>query len=294
MTVELDNDVKVKVTVFKNQYTTTPISNLEGNYSDLLTMLSTPKIGTKNSNDSIVGGTVTPKRNNENVRNRSLITLDFDDIPGYIDHLFDHISSEWEYAFAMYSTHNHTAFEHRFRVLIPLDKPYEMTAFEYKQLVKEVVKMMDCDFVDPASLVISQIMYLPTIESEDSEFFFDYIDEEIFNPTNILNNVDEEVEFERTEPSEWLNLLDGLAEGGRNIALTRLAGHLLSNNIHPDVAYKLCECWNDTNSPPLDFKEFDNTFNSILRSHLQERAKFEYKRKEDKPIVTKRKRRRQQ
>src|SRR5699024_12211342 len=98
----------------------------------------------------------------------------------------------------------------RYIILITYYKHYKMTSFEYKQHVKEVVKIMDCDFVDPASLVISQIMYLPTIESEDSEFFFDYIDEEIFNPINILNNVDEEIEFERTEPSEWLNLLDGL------------------------------------------------------------------------------------
>lgn len=290
MKVELDNDVNVKFTIFKDQYNTKPLNNLEGKYSDLLTLLSTPKVGKKNSNNSLVGGTVTPKRNNENVKNRSLITLDFDDIPKYIDHLFDHISSNWEFAFAMYSTHNHTEFEHRFRVIIPLNKPYEMTAYQYKQLVKTVANMMDCDFVDQASLVISQIMHLPTVEHSDSEFFFDYVDEDIFDPSNILENIPDEVEYERVEASEWLNILDGISEGGRNISLSRLAGHLLANNIHPDVAWKLCECWNMTNSPPLDEKEFENTFNSILRSHLKEKSKYEF-RKEDIPVV-KRKRKR--
>src|SRR5699024_8737601 len=132
---------------------------------------------------------VTPTRNNENVKNRSLITLDFDDIPKYIDHLFEHISSNWEYAFALYSTHNHTELEHRFRVIIPLDKPYEVDSHQYKQLVREVVKMMDCDFVDQASLVISQVMHLPTIEDDSKDYFFDYIDEEIFNPTDIIQNI---------------------------------------------------------------------------------------------------------
>ena len=290
MKVELDNDVNIKFTLFENQYNTTPIGNLEGKYSDLLTLLSTPKIGRKNSNNSLVGGTVTPTRNNDNVKNRSLITLDFDDIPKYIDHLFEHIQSTWEYAFAMYSTHNHTEFEHRFRVIIPLDKPYEVDSHQYKQLVREVVKMMDCEFIDPASLGISLVMHLPTIAHGDQEFFFDYVDEEIFNPTDIIENIPAETKFERVAPSEWLDLLDGSGEGGRNIALSRLSGHLLSNGIHPDVAWKLCECWNMTNSPPLDDKEFETTFNSILRSHLREKAKFEY-RKEDAPVVTRRRKR---
>lgn len=268
--IELDNDTKVDFTIFKSQYDVTPIKNVTTDYSHFLQALVTPKVGKKESNGCFVGGVVTPTRNNEGTKNRSLLTFDFDDIPEDI-HLFDHISNNWEYAFAMYSTHNHSPECHKFRLVIPLSHPVEITANQYKAMIRYISdNILDTPFIDPASYVISQVMHFPTTITPEY-YFFDYVDEEIFNPDGLLQQLPDDGAAKPVTTDEWLDILDGMGEGGRNNAAARLSGHLLIHNIHPNVAYKMVELWNEQNSPPLEEKELVRTFESILKKEIARR-----------------------
>ena len=74
---------------------------------------------------------------------------------------------------------------------------------------------------------------------------------------------------------DWADLTSiGLIEreGERNVATTRLAGHLLRRGVDPDVALALISTWNETrNRPPLPDNELERTFDSICAAELRRR-----------------------
>lgn len=270
----LDNDVEIKFTIFKDQFTPAPLKQAKAMYSQFLKAIERPKIGRKNSNNSFVGGVVVHHRKNDNVKSRSLITLDFDDIPRGIEHLFDHIADNFEYSFAMYSTHNHSEEHHKFRVIIPLAVSVDITPRKYKRLVEYIcTQLLKAPFVDPSSYVISQVMHFPTCLDE-SNYFFDYVDEELLDVRLLIEELPDDDDVKVTTTEEWLDILGGISEGGRNIACAKLTGHLLQNNVHENVTYKIIELWNEQNNPPLSDKELNRTFESILRKEIERRSKW--------------------
>lgn len=275
--IELDHDNKISITVFKNEFETTPVSNTDTTISHLYSVLSTPKIGPKKSNMCFVGGQVYQKRNNKNTLNRSVLTFDFDDIPGDIN-LFDHVSERFQFSFAMYSTHNHSEENQRMRLVIPLDKPYELKPNEYKAIIQKLAyDVLDTPFIDPASQVLSQVMFLPTC-TNIANYFFDYVDEEVFVLEELLQQLEtvaDAMEEKSYDNTFWLDLLKGRSEGGRNQSCAQLAGHLLRRFIDPYVAYELVNMWNERNDPPLNQKELDTTFASILRTEQARRKEQE-------------------
>ena len=274
--IQLDNDTQLQFTIFKDQYTVKPLNQVKLDYSQFLDILSEPKIGRKNSNNSFVGGIVAPERKNANVKNRCMLTLDYDDIPHDIEHLFDHISSNFDYSFAMYSTHNHTEFHHKFRLVIPLSEPIEISANKYKRLIEYVSEeLLKAPFFDPASAVLSQVMHLPTCTDENN-YFFDYVDEKLFDVNHILNNLPDDEDIKVTPTEEWLKLLKGINEGGRNIAASKLAGHLLNKDVHPNIVYEFLTMWNERNVPKLSENELDRTFNSILKKEIEVRKLYSF------------------
>ena len=76
-----------------------------------------------------------------------------------------------------------------------------------------------------------------------------------------------------SSPSEWRELVkNGVGEGGRNDAMARLAGHLLSRKIDPYVTLELVRCWNEIrNRPPLSDEEVVRTVNSVAGLELRKR-----------------------
>lgn len=273
--IELDHNSTISITLFENEYKTTPIQYIDTTISQLYTILSQPFIGPKKSNSCFVGGQVYPTRNNKNTLNRSVLTFDFDDIPGDIE-LFDHIAERFMYGFAIYSTHNHTSDNPRYRLIIPLDKAYELTPNEYRAVIQKLANdVFEAPFIDPASEVLSQVMFLPTIGSADSEYVFKYIDEEPLSLDELLKQVEviaDAMNEHKYDNEHWRKILSGISEGGRNQSAAQLTGHLLRHYIDPYVAYDIVCMWNDRNDPPLNQKELDTTFNSILRTEMQRRA----------------------
>lgn len=74
-------------------------------------------------------------------------------------------------------------------------------------------------------------------------------------------------------PSEWRQLVaEGVENGGRNTAVTRLSGHLLRRYVDPEVTHELLQAWNMARCrPPLDPEEVTKTFASIARKELKRR-----------------------
>lgn len=74
-------------------------------------------------------------------------------------------------------------------------------------------------------------------------------------------------------PSEWRQLVaEGVENGGRNTAVTRLSGHLLRRYVDPEVTHELLQAWNMARCrPPLDPEEVTKAFASIARKELKRR-----------------------
>lgn len=77
-----------------------------------------------------------------------------------------------------------------------------------------------------------------------------------------------------TSPSIWREFIrNGVTEGGRNDAVARLAGHLISKKIDPYVVLELVKAWNQSrNKPPLHDDEVVRTVNSIAGAELRKRG----------------------
>ena len=275
--IELDNDTSVTFTMFANEYSGKPIKTPTIKFSQFISTLSKPHIGTKNSRGAFVGGEVDEWRKNDNVRNRSMLTVDIDDIPSDVD-IYSHISSHFGYLFMIYSTFNHKPESQRFRLVIPLDKPYDLSPEAYREVIKHLcVKILDIPYYDPASEVMCQLMYFPTTQTLE-HYEMHYQDEEVFRLSDILGVIEiPTVQTIQPKTNEyWLGILKGLHEGegkGRDSTAASLMGHLLRRYIDPLVAYELVACWNERNSPPLPEKDLKRIYESIFKSEMSRRTK---------------------
>ena len=75
------------------------------------------------------------------------------------------------------------------------------------------------------------------------------------------------------DPSVWRGLVaNGVSEGGRNTAVSRLSGHLLRRWVDAEVTHELVQAWNEVRCrPPLSPEEVTKIVGSIARKELQRR-----------------------
>ena len=64
---------------------------------------------------------------------------------------------------------------------------------------------------------------------------------------------------------DWSAVVGGVGAGQRNVSAASMSGKLLMAFHDPDVAYQVLFAWNKQNIPPLEDKELEAVFNSILR-----------------------------
>lgn len=68
-------------------------------------------------------------------------------------------------------------------------------------------------------------------------------------------------------------ITNGLGEtGGRNMALAAFVGGLLFRNVNPQVVYELAQQANENTAKSLDAREFDRTFESMLKKERRRRV----------------------
>ena len=75
-----------------------------------------------------------------------------------------------------------------------------------------------------------------------------------------------------SKPSEdYLHILKGVSDGGRNDSMMSLIGYLLAKKIDYRIAYELITLWNERNDPPLRKEIVTRAFNNMLQKEAAKR-----------------------
>ena len=132
-----------------------------------------------------VGGTLkNGRRKAENIANRTLITLDLDNVDMSVNDLWDSITMLHDFEILMYSTHSHEPKAPRLRLIIPLDRP--VFPDEYQAIARKIAEEIDIDMFDDTTYEPSRLMYWPSA-SADGEYVFKRQEGPWLDPDEVLN-----------------------------------------------------------------------------------------------------------
>ncbi|MFB5981182.1 primase alpha helix C-terminal domain-containing protein [Streptococcus thermophilus] len=219
------------------------------------------------------------KRNNASLIYRDLIFLDYDELEASIDFPRVVYDTLRDYSYIVYPTIKHTKEKPRYRLVVkPSDAMNEQT---YRQTVQEIAGKIGLPF-DSTSLTWSQLQGLPVTTGDPADY------EKIVNRGRdypVANTVTASPKPHYHTPRQSGNktitmrvldtLLHGFGdEGGRNVAVTKFVGLLLSKYVKADIptAYELTMIANRVTDKPLSSNEIDRTFRSILTSEMRKRG----------------------
>lgn len=285
--IELQHDIRISITHYDDVYKKEGQGHIEPYLSELYEMLQTPKIvgndeSKKLSNGLITSGHISGGRSNDNVKHKNILVYDVDDFPKDHD-LFDEVSALYSGAFAIYSTYKHTDEAGRYRLLIPVDR--NLTTTQYDNLMRKIADGLKLEGLDGSSYTLSQPFALPVVKSKDSPFVFKYQDAPIMELTDthlkqlshggrkFYVSVGNAEIYKSISSDEWEEQLKPMAQhDGRNVAMTKILGHLLAKNVEPIVAYRLLERWNISQIEPMDKDRFERTFKSIFERHIKNKG----------------------
>ena len=219
------------------------------------------------------------KRNNASLVYRNLIFLDYDELEANIDFPSVVENALHGYSYIIYPTIKHTKDKPRYRLVVkPSDVMNEQT---YRQTVQEIASKIGLPF-DSTSLTWSQLQGLPVTTGDPADY------EKIVNrgrdyPVAKTVMASQKPHYYTPRPSGnktiTMRVLDTLFhgfgdEGGRNVAVTRFVGLLLSKWVDADVAtaYELTTIANSVTDNPLPEQELERTFESIVKSEIRKRG----------------------
>lgn len=154
--------------------------------SELYTRLSTPVRGAETMQEYLhmnkaqqdalkdVGGFVGsalngPRRKANNVIGRDIITLDFDNVPGWQTEQIIEKMDELKCSYCIYSTRKHVPSAPRLRIVIPFDRT--VTPDEYEPCARRVAAHIGIGMADPTTFETCRLMYWPSCCS-DSVYVF--------------------------------------------------------------------------------------------------------------------------
>ena len=221
------------------------------------------------------------KRNNASLIYRDLIFLDYDKLEASTDFPSVVNNALHGYSYIIYPTIKHTKEKPRYRLVVkPSDKMDEQT---YKQTVQEIAEKIGLPF-DSSSLTWSQLQGLP-VTTGDPEKYERIVNRgrcyPVANPNTVKANHSPNYHTPRQSGNKTITmrvldtLLNGFGdEGGRNVAVTKFVGLLLSKYVKADIptAYELTMIANRVTDKPLSSNEIDRTFRSILTSEMRKRG----------------------
>ena len=219
------------------------------------------------------------KRNNASLIYRDLIFLDYDELEDSTDFPSVVNNPLHGYSYIIYQTIKNTKEKTRYRLVVkPSDKMDEQT---YRQTVQEIANKIGLPF-DNTSLTWSQLQGLPVTTGDPNNY------ERIVNRGRsypVANTVTASQKPHYRTPRKSSNktitmrvldtLLHGFGdEGGRNVAVTKFVGLLLSKYVKADIptAYELTMIANRVTDKPLSSNEIDRTFRSILTLEMRKRG----------------------
>ena len=223
------------------------------------------------------------KRNNSSLVYRDLIFIDYDDINSTAEEFKEAVfNALFGYSYILYPTIKHTPEKPRYRLVV---KPSTgMKEDTYKKTVREITDLIGLPY-DQTSETWSQLQGLPVtqfdIESYD-RVVNRALDYQVTAPTS--ETVTRQSTRDNITPQSGQfsitmrvinTLLTGLGdEGGRNVALARFVGLLLSKYVNCDVptAFELAKIANDVTEDSLPLDELEAIFESIVKAEIRKRG----------------------
>ena len=116
-----------------------------------------------------VGGSLQDgKRRADTVLNRSIVTLDLDNLEKGVD-IWGTVELILGCAAVLYSTHSHTPEKPRLRLILPLDR--EVGVDEYVAIARIIASDIGIDYCDDTTFEPSRLMYFPSC-SKDGEYIY--------------------------------------------------------------------------------------------------------------------------
>lgn len=282
---KLEHDNQVSLTFYKNKFGKAKDGYVykEFNLSDFYKLIQKPKvIGTdekqKIMNTLFISGKVEGDRKDENVKHKNMLVFDVDGTPEGYD-LFKEVSNRYNNAFAIYTTYKHTSDSGRYRLLMPINR--NLTPEQYESLVNLMAKGLDIPNIDVGSDQASRCFAMPVVATESSLYEFKYQDAPIMEITDKhlagltpKPKTDAKQYKNKITGDKWKEILAPKGENeGRNNDLTKIVGSMLRRYVDAELTYHLAMLWNESNLDPLDEKEFNTTFTSILRKEIQRRER---------------------
>ncbi|PEP93142.1 VapE domain-containing protein, partial [Bacillus toyonensis] len=222
--IELTYDRIMDITDFKS-LTNTNASNQKITYGEFLNRMIEPTItGKKGKAGGFIGGYVKNSRNNENVKSRSMVTIDIDEVPQGI-HVWENIAGFTNFAVAMYSTHNHTKDDPRYRIIIPLLDDIEPE--HYKEVTQYIVGIFQVE-IDETSYEFARHMHYPTCSDIDNYEFY-YQDLPFFDASFITKQKEEIQTFKKNEKADPRKKQNWIGAWTNIYAVTDVLNHFLSD-----------------------------------------------------------------
>ena len=279
--VKLNNDFKIQIVQYKNLYSNSCNGSGLCEWSKWLDKLQIPRI----NSDKYIRGlcvygdfedvekdnqTISKYRSDQTLINRTAITLDYDEIKGFRG-LYEALKAKLEHvSWVFHTTYSYTVEKPRIRLIVPLNEP--VSASDYRKYSNGLARYIGYP-VDEACFVPSQAMALPVKKSKDSIYIFKYNDapaikKEELNKMVVKNapiTVDYSNHFHKRNSSYWREIAFGVGEGERNQTLASLTGYLLRRYVDANLVYGLVSAWAMTCRPPIEQKEVNRTFKSILK-----------------------------
>jgi len=120
------------------------------------------------------------ERKKENVKDRTMITLDNDEPSA---DFLDRINAA-DFALVVHSTASHTAGNPRYRLIAPLERP--VNSEEYEIVAHAVAKMFGKDQFDKTTYQPERLMYWPAHLKDAKDHVFRWLDKPLLNPDEIL------------------------------------------------------------------------------------------------------------
>lgn len=279
--VKLNNNFNIHIVQYKNLYSNSCSGSDLYNWSDWLNKLQIPMINEDKYKRGlcVYGDFEDIEKDNQNISkyrsdatliNRSAITLDYDEINDFKG-LYEVLKAKLEHvSWVFHTTYSYTAEKPRIRLIVPLNEP--VSASDYRKYSNGLARYIGYP-VDESSFVPSQAMALPVKKSKDSIYIFKYNDAPTIKKEDLNKMVvnDEPItvkysnQINKRDSSYWREIAFGVGEGERNQTLASLTGYLLRRYVDANLVYGLVSAWAMTCRPPIEQKEVNRTFKSILK-----------------------------
>lgn len=160
----------------------TPVRGAE-TLQDYLHLKKSQQDDLKDVGGFVGGSLLGQRRKANNVTGRDIITLDFDNVPGWQTETIIGKMDELGFSYCIYSTRKHTPERPRLRVVIPTDRT--MTPDEYEPCARRVAAHVGIGMADPTTFETVRLMYWPSCCC-DSEFVYKAVDAPLISADALL------------------------------------------------------------------------------------------------------------